>query len=156
MSAAPGHRTSDAGRGDLADPAGTDGARGPAWRRILLVVALLVAGAVSVDEIGDLTQSRPDHVEPGSRSEIVLSIDTRDYPQPPGDVAPNLWSACAGTTGHRLVEDPGFVPVGEGEVRFSVEPGLGPNAERKLIGCLEDVTLDRVKGDVRSVELVDP
>lgn len=125
-------------------------------RRVALVVVLLVVGAISVGELGDLTQTRPDHVDPESRSEIVLEVDTRNYHQPEGDAARNLWAACSGTTGRRLVADPGFVPVGDDEVRFSVEPGLGPHARQRLVGCLEDATIDRVRGDVESVELINP
>jgi hypothetical protein len=124
-------------------------------RRVGLVVLLLVVGAVSVGELGDLTQTRPDHVDPQSRSEIVLEVDTRNYHQPADDAARNLWAACSGTTGRRLVE-PGLVPVGDDEVRFSLAPGLGPHARQRLVGCLEDATIDRVRGDVESVELIGP
>lgn len=131
---------------------------GRAWWQVALVAVLLVAGILGVDALGDLTQSRPDRVAPGSRSEIVLEIDTRDYRQPVDDAAANLWGACSGIVRHQIDEEAGFVPVEDGfeEVRFWVEPGLGPNAERKLVGCLEDATLDRVVGDVESVRLIEP
>jgi hypothetical protein len=126
---------------------------------VALVAVLLVVGILGVDELGDLTQSRGDSVPPGSRSEVVLAIDTRDYRQPVDAAAANLWGACAGIVRHRLDAAAGFEPVAGGdgdEVRFSVEPGLGRNAERKLVGCLEDATLDRVVGDVVSVRLIAP
>jgi hypothetical protein len=125
------------------------------WR-VALVLFLLVVGAVTVGELGDLTQTRSDHVDPRSRSEIVLEVRTLRYHQPEEDAARNLWAACSGTTGRRLVADPGFVPVGDHEVRFSVAPGLGEYARRRLVGCLEDTTLDRVKGNVESVRLINP
>lgn len=120
------------------------------------VLVLLAASVLAVDALGDLTQSRADHVAPDSRSEIVLSITTRDYRQPAETAAEALWSACAGTTNRRLVEDPGIVDIGGGRVRFSVTPALGQHAHRKLVGCLEDATIERVLGDVESVELVNP
>ena len=143
---------------------GPDGSRGSGppdghpWRRVALVAVLLIVGILGVDELGDLTQSRADSVPPGSRSEIVLEIDTRGYRQPVDDAAANLWGACAGIVRHRLDSAAGFEPVGDDgdEVRFWVEPGLGRNAERKLVGCLEDATLDRVVGDVESVRLIVP
>jgi hypothetical protein len=153
MKAVTDHRT-DPGRSRRHGP--EEPVPGPAWRRVAVVVVLIALGVLLVQDIGDLTQSRADHVEPGSRSEIVLAVDTRGYQQPDEDAARNLWAACAGTMTHRLVADSAFVPVGSGEVRFSVEPGLGPNARRKLVGCLEDTTLDRVKGNVQSVELINP
>jgi hypothetical protein len=126
-----------------------------AWR-VAIVLFLLIVGAVSVEELGDLTQTRSDHVDPQSRSEIVLQVDTRDYHQSTDDAARNLWAACAGTTTRRLVADPGFVPVSDDAVRFSVAPGLGEHARRRLVGCLQDTTIDRIKGSVESVRLIDP
>jgi hypothetical protein len=126
-----------------------------AWR-VAIVLFLLVVGAVSVEELGDLTQTRPDHVDPQSRSEIVLEVDTNGYHQPADDAARNLWAACSGTTTRRLVADPGFVPVSDDAVRFSVAPGLGEHARQRLVGCLQDTTLDRIKGNVESVRLINP
>ena len=127
----------------------------PVWR-VAIVLFLLVVGAVSVEELGDLTQTRSDHVDRQSRSEIVLEVHTRGYHQPTEDAARNLWAACSGTTTRQLVADPGFVPVSDDEVRFSVAPGLGEHAERRLVGCLQDTTIDRIKGSVESVRLVGP
>jgi hypothetical protein len=125
------------------------------WR-VALVLFLLVVGAVTVEELGDLTQTRSDPVDPQSRSEIVLEVHTRRYHQPADDAARNLWAACSGTTTRRLVADPGFVPVGDDQVRFSVAPGLGEHAKRRLVGCLQDTTIDRIKGNVESVRLINP
>jgi hypothetical protein len=137
------------------DPVPAPGPRRPVWR-VALVLFLLVVGAVTVEELGDLTQTRSDHVDPQSRSEIVLEVHTLRYHQPEEDAARNLWAACSGTTGRRLVADPGFVPVGDHTVRFSVAPGLGEHARRRLVGCLQDTTIDRIKGSVESVRLINP
>jgi hypothetical protein len=137
------------------EPVADPGLRRAVWR-VALVLFLLVVGAVTVEELGDLTQTRSDPVDPRSRSEIVLEVDTNGYHQPTEDAARNLWAACSGTTTRQLVADPGFVPVSDDEVRFSVAPGLGRYAERRLVGCLQDATLDRIKGSVESVRLIDP
>ncbi len=152
-----------------AGPPGLPGLPGPAggWpagprprprpvRRVVLVLVLLVVGALSVDGLGDLTQTRSDPVDPDSRSEIVFSVDTRRYHQPEEDAARNLWAACSGTMNRHLVE-PSFVPTGDGRaVRVVVEPGLGDHARQRLVGCLEDASVDRIRGDVQSVRLVEP
>jgi hypothetical protein len=122
----------------------------------VLLAALGVGAYLAVTLLGDITQTRPDHVGPNSRSEIVLEVETNGYLQPASDGARNLWAACSGITSRQLVEDPGIVDIGEGRFRFSVEPGLGANTRRKLVGCLEDATIDRVQGSVVSVELIDP
>jgi hypothetical protein len=125
-------------------------------RAVGIVVVLLVVGALSGDMLGDLTQTAATRCRWGSRSEIVLDIDTRDYRQDRSDGARALWAACAGTTGSVLVDGPASVPGDGDRVCFSVEPGLGRNNRRKLVGCLEDATIDRLQGTVVSVELIEP
>ncbi|HZA77259.1 MAG TPA: hypothetical protein VE623_12835 [Acidimicrobiales bacterium] len=125
-------------------------------KRLLLVVVLVVAGAASVDQLGDLTQSRPDRVVPGSRSELVVEVRSKDYRLGVDQGARNLVAACAGTSGHNVVDQQSLDVSGGGTVRFSVEPALGTHNRRKLVGCLEDATIDRLVGDVVSVETVAP
>jgi hypothetical protein len=125
-------------------------------RRALVAVALVVVGIASVDALGDLTQSRPDRVVPGSRSEIVVEVRSRGYPLGADQGARNLVAACAGTSGHDLVGDPGVALVDGGTVQFSVEPALGTHNRRKLVGCLEDATVDRLVGEVVSIETIAP
>jgi hypothetical protein len=47
-------------------------------------------------------------------------------------------SAGAGTTAHD-----GYT--------VSISPAIGENGRKRLVGCLEDATLDRVMGHVRSI-----
>jgi hypothetical protein len=125
-------------------------------KRALLVLALVVGGVASVDQLGDLTQSRPDRVVPGSRSEVVVEVRAKDYRLGVDQGARNLVAACAGTSGHNVVDQRSLEVAGDGTVRFSVEPALGTHNRRKLVGCLEDATIDRLVGDVVSVETVTP
>jgi hypothetical protein len=125
-------------------------------KRLLLVLVLVVVGAASVDQLGDLTQSRPDRVVPGSHSELVVEVRGKDYQLGVDQGARNLVAACAGTSGYGEVEQSSLELVADGAVRFSVEPALGVNARRKLVGCLEDATIDRLVGDVVSIETVAP
>ena len=119
-------------------------------RRALVLLALFAVVAVGVDVLGDLTQSRPDRVVPGSRSEIVLQVSERNRPGPARiESAESLWFACRQVAPRRLV-DPGLVGVGGGRYRFVVEPALGEHEWRRLQGCLEDMTIDRVLAEVVS------
>jgi hypothetical protein len=121
-------------------------------RNVLVAAALVVAGVLGTDALGDLTQSRPDHVAPDSRSAIVLHVTGRDYLQDLDDGARHLWAACAGTTSRRLVDDAdAFTEVGDDDYRFVVQPALGNYTRRKLVGCLEDLTVDNLVGDVVSI-----
>ena len=40
--------------------------------------------------------------------------------------------------------------LGDGRYRVVLRPAVGDHDERKLVGCLEDLTVDRVLGDVES------
>ena len=111
---------------------------------------LALAGlAMGVDLLADLTQDRPDRVIAGSRSEVLLEVDSRDRTGSELLSAQGLWGACQGTIYQRLAE-PGVTEVGEGRFRLLTEPALGEHAWRRLQGCLEDATLDRVKARVLS------
>ncbi len=119
-------------------------------RRALVVAALAVAAVVGIDWLADLTQSRPDRVVAGSRSEIVLEVRTRhDFGPAPLRRAEALWAACEHTAAHNLAGT-GLVELAEGRFLAVTEPAIGEGAWRKLQGCLEDVTIDRLHGHVVS------
>ncbi|MGH9138285.1 MAG: hypothetical protein ACRD0G_14775 [Acidimicrobiales bacterium] len=120
-------------------------------KRVLIVVALALVGWVAVDAMGDAFQTRPDSVPPDSVSEIVLEVRENGYLQPLGDGARNLWASCAGTTSRDVVADESFVEVEPGTFRVVVQPALGEHGQERLVGCLEDLTVERLQGDVVSV-----
>lgn len=118
-------------------------------RRALLVALVVAAVVAGVDALADLTQDRPDRVVPGSRSEIVLAVESRDRGGSALLSAQGLWGACQGTVHHRLAE-PGVVELDGGRFRLHTEPALGEHSWRRLQGCLEDTTLDKVRAHVVS------
>ena len=118
-------------------------------KRALFGLIAVVALFAGIDVLADLTQDRPDHVLPGSRSEIVLEVFSRDRTGSALLSAQGLWGACQGNVWQRLAE-PGVVEVGDGRFQLTVEPEVGEHSWRRLQGCLEDATLDRVKGHVVS------
>ena len=124
-------------------------------KRVLFVLVAVAAIAGGIDMLADLTQDRPDRIEPGSRSVIVLDVDSRDRTGSDLLSAQGLWGACQGTVWQRLV-DPGVVEVDGGRFRLMTEPALGEHSWRRLQGCLEDATLDRVKARVISKQDLPP
>jgi len=116
-------------------------------KRVLLVILALAALGGGIDALADLTQDRPDPDRAGSRSEVVLEVDSRDRTGSDRSSAQGLWGACQGTVRHSLVE-PGVVELADGRFRLTTEPALGEHSWRRLQGCLEDATLDRVKARV--------
>lgn len=124
-------------------------------KRTLLVAIAVAAVIAGVDVLADLTQDRPDRVVPGSQSEIVLAVESRDRGGSALLSAQGLWGACQGTVHHRLA-DPGVVEVSDGRFRILTEPALGEHSWRRLQGCLEDTTLDKVKAHVVSKRDIAP
>ena len=119
-------------------------------KTVVVVLALGLLGALAIDQLGDLTQTRHDAYVRGSRSEVVLHVRTRQPFKSTAESASALWGACAGTIGHRMLP-PGIVDAGADTFRVVVTPALGTHARQRLRGCLKDTTLDRVKGNVASI-----
>ncbi len=124
-------------------------------KRALLGIMAVAALFAGIDLLADMTQDRPDRVLPGSRSEIVVEVSSRDRTGSDLLAAQGLWGACQGNVWQRLTE-PGAVEVADGRFRFTTEPAVGEHSWRRLQGCLEDTTLDRVKGHVVSKQDVPP
>lgn len=124
-------------------------------KRTFLLLAAAIAVSMGVDALADLTQDRPDRVLPGTRSEIVLDVQSHDRGGSALLSAQGLWGACQGTVRHRLAE-PGVIEVADGRFRLVTVPALGEHSWRRLQGCLEDTTLDKVKAHVVSKRDIAP
>ncbi len=118
-------------------------------RRAVFVVVAVAALAAGLDVLADLTQDRPDRISPVSRSEIVLDVRHRSADVASLRTAQGLWGACQGTVWQQITE-PGVVGLGEGRFRVTTAPAVGEHAWRRLQGCLEDMTIDRVTARVVS------
>ena len=116
-------------------------------RRILTVALILSVGALGIVGLLQLTKNRPDRIVPGSRSEVVLSVATKP-PLTERQGAEGLFAVCLlRAHQHRLVgrhEE-------QGHLVYVIAPALGEHAQRRVVGCLEDATLERVLGDVSAV-----
>ena len=114
-------------------------------KRVVLGVVVAAVGVLSVDVLGDLTQTRPD--APLSTSmEIVFDVTTRNPDRPALQAAQGLWGACQGTIERRA--GAGDVVVDGRRARVVVHPALGKHGRQRLEGCLEDFTIDRTRARV--------
>jgi len=118
-------------------------------KRAALVLAAVVAVVAGLDVLADLTQARPDRVPRDSRTEIVLDVRHRSTGPAELRTVEGLWGACQDTVWQQLV-DPGVIGIGDGRFLLSTSPAVGEHAWRKLQGCLEDMTVDRVRAHVVS------
>ena len=116
-----------------------------------VLIGLLVAGLAVALVIGlaDVTQNRHDTDRHDGTSTIVLSVSTkRGFDT---ELATHsLWAACQPTVlANRLSS---LTRHADSEhLALTVEPALGEHAQRRLVGCLEDATVDLVSAHVVSV-----
>jgi hypothetical protein len=116
---------------------------------LVVIVAIAVAGALGLLE---LTENRPDPIVPGSTSEIVLDVATKP-PITERQGAAGLWAVCLlRAHQHRLVGQ----RKTRDDVVYVIKPALGEHSRRRVVGCLEDATIERVLGHVTAVRTRPP
>jgi hypothetical protein len=120
--------------------------------KALALLAVAVMGAMGIVGLAELTQNRPDPVEAGSATVVTFDVDSRDYQRGDGAAAQALWAVCSATVGGDVsgVTAPAEGAVDDGYT-VTVSPAIGENGRKRLVGCLEDATLDRVMGHVQSI-----
>lgn len=119
------------------------------WAVAASLTLVLATGALVV--IRELTQSRPESIGSPGTTTIGIEVDQKRTPRPVTDVAEELWITCRA----RLPREPALVsitPVGTDGAEMVVGVALGRVGRSRLIGCLEDFTIDLVKADVVSFD----
>jgi hypothetical protein len=117
----------------------------------LAAVALATLGALGLAEV---TQNRPDPVEAGTATVVTFDVATRDYQRGDGAAAHALWAVCSATVGGEVTGPTGPEPAtadDDADYTVTISPAIGDNGRKRLVGCLEDATLDRVMGHVESI-----
>lgn len=115
---------------------------------VVLTLALSLAAVVALRE---LTQTRPGEVTSGGSTSMVIDIDQRRQIRPPSVVAEDLWGACRS----RLPGDvalTGITQLDDELVRIEFDRSLGRTGRVRIVGCIQDHTLDLVRADVISIE----
>lgn len=112
----------------------------------MTVVLLVVAGAWV---IRGLTLTIPDDITGPGSTTITVEVRTITN-RPVEEIVVALWTVCAGTVSDH---SPITSLVVDGQMAtLTIAEGLRTTGKRRVIGCFEDLTLDRVKA--RVVELV--
>jgi hypothetical protein len=117
-------------------------------KRVVIIVGVLAALVVGVKVMADATQNRPDEVVAGTSSVVEFKVSTRDFQRGEPAAADALWAVCASTVGGDVSPRP--EPV-QGRWRVTISPAMGEHGEQRLVGCLQDLTIDRVVGRVTTV-----
>ena len=124
-------------------------------RALVGLAAVGIASVLGVVALADATKFEGQTEASGS-TRVVFSVDTKNYHHPEHEAANTLWFTCVSavswdeSTPPRLVGDPS-----EGEYAAAVSPALGEDSRRRLRGCLEDATVDRISARVRSIETLE-
>jgi hypothetical protein len=116
-------------------------------KRLVIGIALVAALLVGLDAMADATQNRPDDVDPDSTTTLTFSVDTKGFTQGDNVAGQALWAVCATTVDSRV---DGPTPV-DGGWEVTLTPALGHHSEKRLVGCLEDATVDRVSGHLDEI-----
>lgn len=118
-------------------------------KRVAGAVALVLVGVLFVDQLADLTQTRPERVRRDYATRITMEVRNR-RDRPSILAAEALWATCRWRM-RRMVVDTEIQAVGDYRFEVTITPELGATGRRRLKGCIEDVTLDRIKGNVVSM-----
>lgn len=132
----------------------------PFRRAGLVAVAVIVATgagvgtAAAIDWVADRTQTRPDVLSAGVTTHIELQLHGEVVAHDPERAFGHLWSLCTGPDVFRRRQLP--MPVVEhgppGRFRLEIAAHVGEHSMARLRGCLNDATLDKVRGQVVRME----
>lgn len=115
-------------------------------------VAVLVLVGVGIWIIGDRTAYFATTGD-DEATRIEFSVRVRNYRHDLDDAAASLWYACVGV----INWDHATAPERVADNRFvaTVSPSLGEDSSRRFRGCIQDGTIDKVRGSVVRIEGVE-
>ncbi|MET0903384.1 MAG: hypothetical protein ABWZ52_09095 [Acidimicrobiales bacterium] len=123
------------------------------WRWLASGALLLVGAtlaAVSLDFIADRIQSRSDERSPGVQTVIGLELRGATALSHPERAVDELWTTCTSTNvfRRRMIPEPQITHFPGGAAHVVVPEDLGEHGTARLVGCLNDATLDKVQASV--------
>jgi hypothetical protein len=125
-------------------PAMAGAHRAAAWIVASLAGALLLAGAIAM--LADTTMYVPDTRPTTGSTTYDLRVELREGVGDRATVVQALWLSCRENLADSARAE--IVDSGAQMVAMTVEPRVARNDDRRFVGCLEDLTLDRVRVDV--------
>ena len=105
-------------------------------------------------QLGDLTQTRPEAIDPDSRAEVTLSVELHGYSGLPKTPPGPCGRVCQPQLGSRTrVMRPAQVSGPRAERRR--QPCARTHQHETAPGCVDDATIDRVRGELDSVVVLE-
>jgi hypothetical protein len=126
---------------------------GPAAGMLLPLAAVVAAVALlygGIDWLGDAIQSRPERRAEGVTTRIEVQLHGERSSARPEQTAGALWGTCS-TVLRGDVAHAAIAPLGGGRIELLVPADIGPRAQERIRGCLEDAVVDRVQATVVSL-----
>lgn len=119
-------------------------------RSVAAVVALVVVAAAGVEVLRRLTQSPEGSSTATGSTSLTIDVDTKRGLSPEVAVQ-RLWAVCAG----RLDGSAVSAAVSATGDRFvlQLDRALGDTARRRIVGCLEDYTIDFALAEVETIDI---
>jgi hypothetical protein len=118
---------------------------------MVAVIAVTAAAIGGIDWLGDAIQTRPEVRHEGVVTRVEIELRGARSAARPEQSAAILWGTCAhtlrGAVGQETIRS-----LGGGRMELLVPADIGPRAQERLRGCLEDAVVDRVQASVVSVE----
>ncbi len=117
-------------------------------RRVLGLVAILALVVFGFQVLQEATEYHGGAGQHGTQTTITFHVATKNYHHTDDVAAVALWQTCVGSIGWDEVTQP--VLVAAHVYRATIHPSLAKDTKRRLSGCLNESTLDRVQGHVES------
>jgi hypothetical protein len=92
------------------------------------------------------TEYRDGTDRSAAQTTVTFAISLRSYHHDTANAAATLRAACLASLSWQRANQP--IALGGNEFRATVRPSLARDTKRRLAGCPEDTTIDRVKGSV--------
>ncbi|MGP3971480.1 hypothetical protein [Streptomyces sp. 6N223] len=132
------------GRGPGPGP-GPGGGRGRGWLRAAGWVALAAGSVGLVIGLAKLTQTQPPAHGTDSATTVLFTLDSQGLPEGRAQLAARQqWERCRDATSVPL-EQAGMTALDENLFAATIHPSLSEHDEMRLLGCLEDATIDRIQ-----------
>lgn len=114
------------------------------WVAVILAGLVLLAGAIGL--LAELTMYRPDTRPTTGSTTYSMLVELREGGGDRATVVQALWLSCRENVTDGAHAD--ITATDAGHVTMTVRPEVARNDDRRFVGCMEDVTLDRVRVDV--------
>jgi hypothetical protein len=118
------------------------------WAAVVVASLVLLGGAIGL--LAEFTMYRPDSRPISGYTTYSMLVELREGGGDRASVVQALWLSCRENVADDARAD--IVATGDGRVILTVRPQVARNDDRRFVGCLEDVTLDRVRVDVSGGE----